>query len=251
MKRIYLIIFTLLAGLTTVLPAYAARNFNDKLQNRPYADMRKWHLGFSVGAFTSDLRFTHNGFAFQPVDDAGNPVGDTQSWRMEQPDYQPGFCVNGLIDVRLNNYFSVRFTPGLYFGSRNVMMRELTTGAIQKQNIKSAFLVAPIDIKFAAQRYRNARPYVVGGVMPAFDVAKKTSDFLKLKSTDVYLSVGFGCDFYLPFFKLNPEIKFCFGLTDMLEHDRPDLTDDFDKQKFTQSLKKATSKMIVLTFYFE
>ena len=63
--------------------------------------------------------------------------------------------------------------------------------------------------------------------------------------------MGFGCDFYLPYFKLNPEIKFCFGLTDMLEHDRPDLTDDFNRQKFTQSLKKATSKMIVLTFYFE
>ena len=87
--------------------------------------------------------------------------------------------------------------------------------------------------------------------MPAFDVAKKRSDFLKLKSSEMFLSIGFGCDFYLPYFKLIPEIKFCLGLTDVLTHDRPDLADDPDKLKFTNSLAKATSKMIVLTFYFE
>jgi hypothetical protein len=41
------------------------------------------------------------------------------------------------------------------------------------------------------------------------------------------------------------------GLTDALQHDRADLTDDPDKLKFTEALKRATSKMIVLTFYFE
>lgn len=87
--------------------------------------------------------------------------------------------------------------------------------------------------------------------MPAFDVSKKRSDFLQFNSTDFYLSVGFGCDFYLPYFKLIPEVKFCLGLSDVLTHDRPDLTDDPGKYKFTQSLAKATSKMIVITFYFE
>ena len=82
-------------------------------------------------------------------------------------------------------------------------------------------------------------------------MAKKRSDYLKLKSTDFMLSVGFGCDFYLPYFKLNPEIKFCFGLTDVLQHDRPDLVDEPDKLKITQSLTKATTQMVVLTFYFE
>ncbi len=57
-------------------------------------------------------------------------------------------------------------------------------------------------------------------------------------STDFYLCVGMGVDLYLPFFKLNPEIKFCFGLTDILKHDRPDLTDDPATFKMTQSLEK-------------
>lgn len=219
----------------------SSRDFNDKLLNRPYADNRKWHLGFSVGAFASDLRLTHNGF----ITETG------EEWRLEQPDYQPGFCVNGLFDLRLNNYFSFRVSPGMYFGSRDIRMLELNSGKMERQNIKSTLVVLPIELKYAAARYRNARPYLIGGVMPAFDVGKKRNDFLKLKSSDFFLSVGFGCDFYLPYFKLNPEIKFCFGLTDVLEHDRPDLIEDPERLKFTQSLAKATSKMIVLTFYFE
>lgn len=234
-------IFIMTAVSLLAAPSVSSQQLNDKLLNRPYADLRKWHLGFSVGVHTENLKFNHNGFVTE----------NGESWFLEQPSYSPGFCVNGLFEVRLNNYFSVRVSPGMYFGNREIRMREANTGATERQNVKSAFVVMPIDLKFASQRYRNARPYVLGGIMPAFDVSKKRSDFLKLKTTDMYLSVGFGCDFYLPYFKFIPELKFCFGLTDVLEHKRPDLTDEPDKQKFTQSIRKATSQMVVLTFYFE
>lgn len=239
MKLLRLIL--LLCTVCAIGQSGAARSFNDKVLNRPYADNRRWHLGFSVGAFASDLRFTHNGF----ITESG------EEWRLDQPDYQPGFCVNGLFNLRLNNYFSLRVSPGMYFGSRDIRMLELNSGNTERQNIKSTMVVLPVELKYAAVRYRNARPYLLGGVMPAFDVGKKRNDFLKLKTSDVFLSVGFGCDFYLPYFKLNPEIKFCFGLSDVIQHDRPDLVDDPNRLKFTQSLAKATSKMIVLTFYFE
>lgn len=240
MKRVKFILITLLSLSSLVANA---NRLNDKIQNRPYADLRPWHLGFSVGIHTQDLTFAHNGF----VTEAG------ETWFMEQPSFSPGFCVNGLIDLRLNSYFSLRFTPGMYFGNREITMINTSNPEKEqlKQNIKSTFIVMPIDIKFAAQRYRNCRPYLVGGVMPTIDVAKKRSDYLKLKSSDVYLEVGFGCDFYLPYFKFNPEIKFCFGLGNVLQKDRPDLVDDPSMLKITQSLKRATSQMVVLTFYFE
>ena len=222
--------------------AASARDLNDKLQNRPYADLRKWHLGFSIGTYTGGLNFTHNGFI----------TDDGAQWRLEQPDYQPGFSVNGLVDLRLNNYFSLRFSPGMYFGSYDLKMADYNNPEnTERQNIKTAMVVMPFDLKYAAMRYRNARPYVIGGVMPAFDVSKRRSDFIKLKSSDVYLSVGFGCDFYLPYFKFIPEVKFCFGLSDIIDHDRPDLEDEPDKLKITRSLKKALSRMVVFTFYFE
>lgn len=241
MKSIKGILFALVAFVAMIPAQLDAQHLNDKLMNKPYADLRRWHLGFSIGVHTQDIRFTHNGFV----------TDDGETWFMDQPSFSPGFCVNGLIDFRLNDYFSLRFSPGLYFGNREIKMVEPTLGLSEKQNLRSVFVVAPIDLKFAAQRFRNVRPYLTGGIMPAFDVSKKRSDFLKLKTSDIYLTVGLGCDFYLPFFKLNPEIKFCFGLTDVIQHDRPDLVDDPDRMKITQSLKKATSQMVVLTFYFE
>ena len=87
--------------------------------------------------------------------------------------------------------------------------------------------------------------------MAAFDVSKKRSDYLMFNPADVYLTIGLGCDFYLPFFKFIPEIKFCFGLTDILRHDRPDLDLDPDTFKMTQSLSKVKSNMVVINFYFE
>lgn len=237
--RIRPIIITLVA-LCAAFGALA-RDFNDKLQNRPYADNRRWHLGFSVGLQTQDLKFTHNGLVTE----------DGESWYMEQPAFQPGFCVNGLFDLRLNSYFNLRFNPGLYFGSRDLKMVDVNSGAREKQSLKSAYIVLPFDLKFSAVRYRNVRPYVSMGFMPAIDVAKKRNDLIRLKNFDGFLTFAFGCDTYMPYFKFIPEVKFCLGLSDALKHDRPDLEDDPGKLKFTESLKKATSKMIVLTFYFE
>lgn len=223
-----------------ILPAAGAPK--DKLLNRPYADLKRMHLGFSVGLHVQDLKFTHNGFI----------TPDGQQWGMEVPDYSPGFCVNVLGDLRLHKYFNLRLSPGMYFGSKTVQMID-TKGmqATASQNIKSAYVVVPLDLKISGDRLHNSRPYVTVGAMGTFDVTKKRSEYLRFNTADAYLTFGMGCDFYLPFFKLNPEIKFCLGLTDILQHDRPDLVDDTETIKITQSLKKVKSKMFVLTFYFE
>ena len=73
---------------------------------------------------------------------------------------------------------------------------------------------------------------------------------LLLKKFDFMVEVGAGCDFYLPFFNLIPEVKFAFSLLDVLEKDRKDLL-DANYMKFTQSVDGATSKMIIVSFYFE
>lgn len=239
-KQILTALMLLLLCWAGAAPSYAA-GMNDKLLNRPYADLRRWHLGFSVGIHTQDITFTHNGLV----------TPDGEQWFMEQPSFSPGFCVNGLIDYRLGTHFNLRFTPGMYFGNRDITMRELNTGAELRQNLKSAYVVLPLDIKFSGFRLRNSRPYLTAGVMPAFNVTTKKGDYLRTKPGEFYLTAGFGCDFYLPYFKFIPEVKFCFGLSDTLEHDRPDLEDDTAKLKITQSLSKAIPRMVVFTFYFE
>ena len=233
------IIITLILALIRV-NAIAQRR-NDGLLNRPYADLKPIHFGFSVGFHMQDLNISNNGFI--------TPEGE--SWFTEVPAYSPGFCVNVLADMRISNHINLRCSPGMYFGNKKVHFRNSVTGDENTQNIKSNYVVVPIDIKYSATRYKNIRPYVVGGIMGILDVSKKRPAQLKLRDTDAMLTIGFGCDFYLPYFKLCPELKFCFGLRNLLNTERPDLQDNPDMMKYTQSVSQIKSNMIVLTFYFE
>ena len=72
--KVLKIIVTILGFLIAVAPVNA-RDFNDKLMNRPYADLRCWHLGFSIGAHAEDIRFTHNGL----ITEQG------EEWRIDRP----------------------------------------------------------------------------------------------------------------------------------------------------------------------
>ena len=234
LRTLFAAIIAVAALIVCAPPAYSKPG--DKLLNRPYADLKRWHLGFSVGAHVQDLSFTHNGYV--------TPEGER--WVAEVPDFSPGFCVNVLADLRLHRYFNLRFSPGMYFGSKAVEMIDYNSDQRNRQDVKSAYVTIPLDLKISGDRMRNVRPYVTTGVMGTFDVSKKRSEALMFSSTDFYLCVGMGVDLYLPFFKLNPEIKFCFGLTDILKHDRPDLTDDPATFKMTQSLEKVKSNMVVI-----
>ena len=82
------------------------------------------------------------------------------------------------------------------------------------------------------------------------DLTARKHDALRLKPFDLYLEVGMGCDIYLPFFKLNPEIKFCFGLLDIIQKNRSDLIDN-TLMKFTKAVNGGHSNMIVFTLNFE
>lgn len=239
-KRALTITFMVVAFVCAYVSPAQARP-GDKVLNRPYADMKRWHLGFSIGTTLQDLKFTHNGLV----------TGDGQQWYAEIPSWSPGINVQVLADLRLHQYVNLRFSPGMSFSFKTAEMRDFYSGMTNRQEIKSVYVIAPIDLKISGDRLQNSRPYVTLGAMGAFDVSKKRTEFLQFNTADAYLTLGLGCDFYLPFFKFNPEIKFCFGLTDILRHDRPDLDDNPEMYKITQSLAKVKSNMFMITFYFE
>lgn len=233
-----------------ILTAIAAvAQDNDKILNRQYADMKRIHYGFSVGANFQDLLITNNGYVSE----------DGQSWFADIPNHSPGFCVNVLADLRLGEHFNLRLSPGMYFGNKVVKYYNATPpeGALepeifkQSQNVKATYIVVPLDLKISTKRYHNIRPYFTTGVTGLYDLSKERPEQLRLKDFDVMLTVGMGCDIYLPFFKLCPEVKFCFGLRNLLETKRPDLQDNPAMEVFTKSVSKIKNNMVVVTFYFE
>ena len=127
---------------------------------------------------------------------------------------------------------------------------EQNSGEEERQSLKTTYLALPLHVKCAAERFNNYRPYITAGISPMVNLTVKKQRPILFKKFDCMFEVGFGCDFYLPFFKLIPELKFAFSLVDVLDKDRKDLLDD-NLLKYTQSVDKIVSKMIVLSFYFE
>lgn len=211
-----------------------------KVQNKPYIDFRRLHYGFFVGTHLQDMEFVNNGFVTE----------NGEMWYADIPNYNPGFSVGVLADLRLGKYFSLRAIPTMHFGQNSVLFREQNSGETSKQSIKTTYIALPLHVKYAAERFNNYRPYITAGVSPMFNLTVKKQQQLLLKKFDCMIEVGFGCDFYLPFFKLIPELKFAFSVLDVLRKDRNDLL-DANYIKFTQSVDKVVSKMIVLSLYFE
>ena len=215
-----------------------------KTQNRPFLDDRVWHYGFLVGMNIQDLSIANNGLPYI------NSNGMAEYWYADVPEYTLGFSVGILGELKANDWLSVRLIPTMHFGDKKVVFKEQRSGKVVEQYVKSTFLSFPLDLKISADRFNNYRPYVVTGLAPVFDLTVKKGKELLVKKTDVMFEVGMGLDLYYPFFKMIPELKFCFGLNNILEKKRTDLTDD-SLLKYSQSLDKAQSGMIVLTLYFE
>ncbi|MEI7675897.1 MAG: porin family protein [Bacteroidales bacterium] len=214
-------------------------------QNQPDVDFKRLHFGFSVGLNTQNLLLTH-------VDQSAN----SEQWYAEVPNFNPGFSVGLVSDLYLSRYLNLRFVPGLHFGSKEVDFKRLNSNEIVTQDLKSNYLLLPIELKYSALRLNNSRPYLMVGGAAGFDLALKKGDteLIRLNPLDYYLEIGVGCDIYNSYFKLIPELKFCFGLSNVLDKQRTDLDGPItgsDPKKYTNALSKAASRMIVLTFYFE
>lgn len=211
------------------------------LKNRPYIDNRKYHWGFQFGMNMQDMEIANTGY----IDPATG-----EQWMIDVDSYQPGFSVGVLGAMRLNKYFELRFTPMIHFGQKHLLMYDAISKRDTTQNLKTNYISLPISVKFSAPRHNNFRPYFVAGFAPTICLNNPDHEAIKVKPFDLYLEIGLGCDFYLPYFKLIPELKFCFGLLDIIQKDRKDLIDN-NLIKFTKSVDKSHSSMIVLTLYFE
>lgn len=225
-----------------------------KVQHKPYIDLRPLHFGVLVGTHLQDIEFQNVGLQ-TITDEEGNVserliVCDADKWN-------PGFSVGVLAELRLHENFSLRFTPTMHFGAKHLTFQDLTDldeqGRPRKvtQDLKNTYVSMPINVKFAAPRWNNYRPYLTAGISGNINLTGAGDDYIQLKRFSTMFEVGVGCDFYLPFFKLIPELKFCYGLTNSLDTDHVNELRDTNKRAFAGCVSDARSKMIVLTFYFE
>lgn len=247
MKRIY----TLLYYIVIISLTVAAQE--RKPQNKPYIDLRPMHFGISVGFNTQDIEFRNVGPQVVVTEDGQH----TETILCDQDTWDPGFSVGVLADWRLSKHLNLRLSPTMHFGAKHLTFRNLDKlddsgrPLTISQDLKNTYISFPLDIKFSAERFNNYRPYLISGIAPMINLSGKVNDNIQLRRYDMMFEIGLGCDNYLPFFKLIPELKFCYGLVDGIDHSHADQLTDQSKRYYANSVSQGHSKMIVLTFYFE
>ncbi len=246
---------TILTLLVVCLTAAATMAQSDRrVQHKPYIDLRPLHFGILVGVHLQDIEFENVGPQTITHDDGTTSdeliVCDADKWNT-------GFTVGVLGELRLHDNFSLRVAPSMHFGAKHLTFRNLKDldekgePRRQTQDLKNTYVSLPIDIKFAAPRWNNHRPYIIAGINPVINLTGGDQDIVRIKRFNTMVEIGLGCDFYLPFFKLIPELKFCFGLGDVLDKDHVNELRDANLRAYASSVSSAQSKMFVLTFYFE
>lgn len=224
------------------------------VQNKPYIDLRPLHFGIQIGLHMQDIELKNVGLQqLQLADGSTQPshiVCDADQWN-------PGFSVGVMAEWRLGAHLAARVSPTMHFGAKHLTylnmldLNEHGHPTLTTQDMKNTYISLPLDIKFSAERFNNYRPYMVAGVSPMVNLSGTSQDILQLKRYDFMVEAGIGCDFYMRFFKLVPELKFCYGLTDALDHGHASQLTDVNKRAYANAVSTARTKMVMLTLYFE
>ncbi len=210
-----------------------------KVLNTPKYDLDVVHFGFTIGLNSMDFDIYNH-----------KHINTFDSIYAVNNIRQAGFSLGIVSSLRLMPYLDLRFLPGISFGQRNVEYLVRNDDAFYKKTMKieSTFLEFPVLLKYKAKRVNNYRPYLIGGLDYRIDLAarKKIKDeqkpMLLLERHDVYYELGFGIDYYLPYFKFSTEIKYAVGLQNVLRG---------DATEFSRAIEKMVSNMLVISFHFE
>ena len=234
-----------------------------QVPNKPDYDLAPYHFGFLLGI--NEMLFTVNtnpGYQYKAYynDILSESIPDlnTDSAFLFNMEAAPtfGFVIGIVSNLRLGEYFDLRFTPSLTFGERNM---DYTIKSYYdspdpqllyvSKNIQSTFVEFPLWVRFKGQRIHNVRPYVLAGGKYSLDLAsnaKKKADnsaaYVFINRKDIYALGGFGFDFYTAYFKFGTEISMSYGLFDILKR---------DNTIYTGAVDRMSSKMFQISFTFE
>lgn len=239
MAKKLILIFILICTFVGGVSAQKKRPWRD-----PFYDAEPYHFGFAFSLGKMGFSISHS--------DIFNSLDTVYSI-----EYSGGalFGASMIANLKLGDNWDLRTLPGLMFCQRSLnylLCDDKITGdnALRKHpmKIETTLIQFPVIVKYRAVRESNYRPYIFAGLNPAVDLAarKKPKEDekpkIRLRKFDVYAEVGVGLDNYLHWFKYSTELKFSYGLLNIVKYDGTEYTDAFSR---------LGSKMVTLVLCFE
>lgn len=213
-------------------------------QLNPYVDDKLFHYGFFLGV---DMP----GYI---VDSVAMP-----QYHVRSSAIGIGFNFGFVADLRLSRHLNLRFTPGLHFSKAtlNYKPKDSNGSAAKADNLSIPFTL-PLFLKWSAEREGNYRPFVsIGGgfSLDCNSFGDRENRKILTKPCDGYVGVGFGCDFYLPWFKLCPELRYEIGFANVLtpigDTKGTWMPTDTNYKFYTENIDRLTNQRISLIINFE
>ena len=128
-----------------------------------------------------------------------------------------GFSVGLIGNMRINEYLDLRFEPGLYITQRNLRYDPSYFDGVAfnssdlLREVKSTYIHLPLLLKISTKRINNFKPFVVGGFSTALNLSSNQENpddnsvgQFRSKKSMLFYELGFGIDFYLYEFFINP-----------------------------------------------
>ena len=207
--------------------------------------------GFHLGLNDSGYKLTYA----EKIDDK---IGDAKDNILVTS--QIGFNVGLLGDLRLHKNINLRLEPGFYYTARDLDYSKYLNGDNNiKRSPKSSFLYVPLLVQFSANRYKNIRPYVAGGVAYGYNFTSNFDnendfsngkDAYRLQKHIYFYEIGIGMDFYFYFFKFSPSIRGVFAINNELQRDEKDINPN-DFSYWTTPIKNLKTRGVFLRFAFQ
>ncbi len=233
MKKYILIIFILSSIFSN---AQFRKNMFSKnpISNLENWDKQRISYGFYLGFNNYDYKFN-----YKTVGKDIQVIGTT------------GFNVGIVGNLRISEYFDLRFEPGLSFTTRDLYYPDLPLEKDYLRQVKSTYINFPFLLKFSALRTGNIRPFLLAGISTTLNLAsnEKVVDdnlqgiFRSTKFNNNY-ELGFGLDLYLEYFKFSPSIRGVFSMNDEL------IRDNDPNSPWTSNISSMKSRGVFVNFTF-
>ncbi len=213
-----------------------AQQSSGTVNNPRYDERRIVTYGFSFGFHTASLRLKYSDYFTTPAMDSVHSI---------VPLKKPGFSLGFIVNFKLAPFFDARITPKVTFSEYGLQYNYIGRAAAI-ETIESVGVDFPILLKYKSQRRDNIRMYVIGGITTSIEAAGKTElaedqGLLQLENVNLMADIGFGFDLYYPLFKFSPEIRFAFGLVDIVG----------SNNDFTAGIQELKSKTVSIYFHFQ
>lgn len=161
----------LLLLLLAIAPARAQRH----ILNMAEHDNKPYYFGLTFG-----LNFSQYRLRYEPS------FAATDTFKIIQPYWSPGFNLGLMGNLRLNQLIDLRFVPSLSFAEKRLRFstpRDETK--VEDRSLESIYLHLPLQLKFKSDRVKNFRFYALGGGKFDYDLAanarsRRRDEFLKV-----------------------------------------------------------------------